>query len=195
MPCVAHCVRVFPWHTVLHNAVCAYEFIPGVGETCPVCVPCSHVHRVCHTLQQGLFLTQVLFLLHYTSRHMSHHIQAATYTMTPLTHLYTYTSKHKPRLICVYTYTHQPPPNFSSCLWGNLNNNSLCNNASNANPHQSEQRASCGSVASYAHQSHNRETGIQADCYVCLYVSISYNNMGTRCSQVSNPLGINLTLQ
>lgn len=55
------------------------------------------------------------------------------------------------------------------CLRGNLNNNSVCNNASNADPHWSECRESRGSAALHAHQSHNTEIGIQADCCVWLY--------------------------
>lgn len=74
-------------------------------------------------------------------------------------------------------YTHLAAFPVSLCLWGNLNNNSVCNNASNANPHRSKRRVSWGSAASHAHQSHNREIGIQAGCCVCLYVSITYSNV------------------
>lgn len=91
---------------------------------------------------------------------------------------------------CFYTSANKKhkahPPNinmqepafpFSLCLWGNLNNNSVCNNASNADPHWSECRVCCGSAASHTHQSYNTDIGIQANCCVCLYMSITYSDV------------------
>ncbi len=121
---------------------------------------------------RGSPLSLVLLLL---TLHVSCHMSLNTFKhmQTVNAHsntLYTYTNNHK-------TYTHLPAFPVSLCLWGNVNNNSVCNNASNANPHRSERSVSCGSAASYAHQSHNREIGIQAGCCVCLYVSATYSNV------------------
>lgn len=102
--------------------------------------PCSHLHYMCEGVScdavacRGSLLSLVLLYLAICLQ--THFLHAQTIT-NPI-HL---------------IYTHPAAFPLSLCLYGNLNNNSVCNNASNANPHRSERRVSCGSAACLAHTS------------------------------------------
>lgn len=191
IPHAAHCIRAFfmtyyvldcvqyVFMFVFHSYLPSmhrpqrteeYSICTGPGVICIMCVGrrvpwCRSLQRI--SSESGASTSDTPRILPYVSEYIQTHANCKC-TLEHTLHIHKQSQN---------IYTHLPAFSISLCLWGNLNNNSVCNNASNANPHWSERNVSCGSAASYAHQSHNREIGIQAGCCVCLYVSATYSNV------------------
>ncbi len=191
-PYAASCIRAFPrrvrlgivrLHVCLSQTFALYASIPEDWAIRHMYAPCSHLHW-CGGVSRdavayrGSLLSLVLPLLTHVSFHMS--LKAFKYKQTTL-HMhtkahFTYAQTITKPIQLIQTH----PQAFSLFLWGNLNNNSLCINARNANPHWSERTVSCGSAAfTYIKAIIERLASRQPAVfdYMCLLHTVMWNQM------------------
>lgn len=183
-PRASRCIRVFSQHIGLCT-VCLYVClswlyvcvsIPEDSAVLHMCVPCSHLHYVCGGVSRdavayrGSPPSLVLLLLTHVSFHMSQNMFK----------LYMHTETHAQSQSLSNSYTHTPSSFFALPLRKLYNNNnSVCNNASNANPHRSKRRVSCGSSASHIKAMIEILASRQAAVfvYMCLSHTVMWNQM------------------
>lgn len=140
-----------------------------------MCVPCSHLHYVCGGVSRdavayrGSPPSLVLLLLTHVSFHMSQNMFKL--------YMHTQTHAQSQSLSNSYTHTQQLFALPLRKLYNN--NNSVCNNASNANPHRSKRRVSCGSSASHIKAMieilASRQPAVFV--YMCLSHTVMWNQM------------------
>lgn len=130
-----------------------------------ICIMCV---GACLVMYRGSPQSLVLLLLTHVSFHMSQNMFK----------LYMHTQTHAPSQSLSNSYTHTQQL-FALPLRKLYNNNSVCNNASNANPHRSKRRVSCGSSASHIKAVIEILASRQAAVfvYMCLSHTVMWNQM------------------